>query len=149
MASAAPHRLSGSGDPRRAQHGHERGDWAGGGGRDPPGPGRDAGRGPPPHDRRGPGRLQHARPRLAPRYHRRMRRYRFIVARDNEGLYEHLVRSLAGEEEIEVLLDRRVERRRGGGSAPGREGQVERRLQARVDEGLRTFGWAFVKIDRI
>ena len=71
------------------------------------------------------------------------------MARDNEGLYEHLVRSLAGEEDIEVMLDRRVERRRGGGSAPGREGQVERRLQARVDEGLRTFGWAFVKIDRL
>ena len=78
-----------------------------------------------------------------------MRRYRFIVARDNEKLYEHLVRSLAGDEEIEVILDRRVERRRGGGSAPGREGQVERRLQARVDEGLRTYGWAFVKIDRV
>jgi hypothetical protein len=77
-----------------------------------------------------------------------MRRYRFIVARDNEQLYEHLVRSLAGDEEIEVILDRRVERRRGGGSAPGREGQVERRLQARVDEGLRSYGWAFVKIDR-
>jgi hypothetical protein len=77
-----------------------------------------------------------------------MRRYRFIVARDNEKLYEHLVRSLAGDEEIEVILDRRAERRRGGGSAPGREGQVERRLQARVDEGLRTYGWAFVKIDR-
>jgi hypothetical protein len=77
-----------------------------------------------------------------------VRRFRFIVARDNERLYEHLVRSLAGEEEIEVILDRRVERRRGGGTAPGREGQVERRLLSRVDEGLRTFGWAFVKIER-
>lgn len=77
-----------------------------------------------------------------------MRRYRFIVARDHERLYEHLVRSLAGEEEIEVILDRRVDRRRGGGTAPGREGQVERRLQSRVDEGLRSFGWAFVKIER-
>jgi hypothetical protein len=47
-----------------------------------------------------------------------------------------------------VILDRRVERRRGGGTAPGREGQVERRLLSRVDEGLRTFGWAFVKIER-
>jgi hypothetical protein len=77
-----------------------------------------------------------------------VRRFRFIVARDNERLYEHLVRSLAGEEEIEVILDRRVERRRGGGTAPGREGQVDRRLLSRVDEGLRTFGWAFVKIER-
>jgi hypothetical protein len=77
-----------------------------------------------------------------------MRRYRFIVARDHERLYEHLVRSLTGDEDIEVILDRRAERRRGGGSAPGREGQVERRLQARVDEALHTFGWAFIKIDR-
>ena len=78
-----------------------------------------------------------------------MRRYRFIVARDNEPLYEHLVRSLADEEEIEVILDRRAERRRGGGTAPGREGHAERRLQTRVEEGLRAFGWAFVKIERV
>jgi hypothetical protein len=77
-----------------------------------------------------------------------MRRYRFIVARDHEPLYEHLVRSLADQEEIEVILDRRAERRRGGGTSPGRVGQVERRLQTRVDEGLRSFGWAFVKIER-
>ena len=70
------------------------------------------------------------------------------LADQYQRLYEHLVRSLAGEVVIEVILDRRVERRRGGGSAPGREGQVERRLLPRVDEGLRTFGWAFVKIDR-
>jgi hypothetical protein len=78
-----------------------------------------------------------------------MRRYRFIVARDNERLYEHLVRSLAGEEEIEVIMDRRAPERRGGGSGPhGREGRVERRVQTRADEGLRTFGWAFAKIER-
>ena len=77
-----------------------------------------------------------------------MRRYRFIVARDNEPLYEHLVRSLTALDEIEVILDRRVERRRGGGTAPGREGQAERRVQTRVEEGLRQFGWAFVKIER-
>jgi hypothetical protein len=77
-----------------------------------------------------------------------MRRYRFIIARDNERLYEHLVRSLADQDEIEVIVDRRAERRRGGGTSPGREGQVERRIQTRVEEGLRTFGWAFVKIER-
>jgi hypothetical protein len=72
-----------------------------------------------------------------------MRRYRFIVARDHEQLYEHLVRSLADQEEVEVILDRRVERRRGGGTPP-----QERRVQTRVDEGLRIYGWAFVKIER-
>jgi hypothetical protein len=77
-----------------------------------------------------------------------MRRYRFIVARDNEPLYDHLVRSLAHLEEIEVMLDRRVERRRGGGESPGREARAERRVLTRVDEELRSFGWAFVKIER-
>jgi hypothetical protein len=47
-----------------------------------------------------------------------MKRYRFIVARGHERLYEHLVRSLVGEDEIEVMLDRRVERRRAGAARP-------------------------------
>jgi hypothetical protein len=77
-----------------------------------------------------------------------MRRYRFIVARDNERLYEHLVRTLAHLDEIEVMLDRRAGRRRGGGESPGREARAERRVLTRVDEELRAFGWAFAKIDR-
>jgi hypothetical protein len=75
-----------------------------------------------------------------------MRRYRFIVGREHLELYEYLVRSMADVAEIEVILDRRVERRRGGGT-PLSE-RPERRVQTRVDEGLRAFGWAFVKIDR-
>jgi hypothetical protein len=75
-----------------------------------------------------------------------MRRFRFIVGRDHLELYEYLVRSMADVPEIEVILDRRVERRRGGGT-PLSE-RPERRVQTRVDEGLRAFGWAFVKIDR-
>jgi hypothetical protein len=73
-----------------------------------------------------------------------MRHYRFIVARDHEQLYEHLVRSLADFDEVEVILDRRVEHRRRGGGTP----RPERRVQTRVDEGLRVYGWAFVKIER-
>jgi hypothetical protein len=75
-----------------------------------------------------------------------MRRFRFIVGREHLELYEYLVRSMADVPEIEVILDRRVERRRGGGT-PLSE-RPERRVQTRVDEGLRAFGWAFVKIDR-
>jgi hypothetical protein len=74
-----------------------------------------------------------------------MRRYRFIVARGNERLYEHLVRSLGSLDEIEVIIDRRAEKRRHGGGS-GRP--TERRLLNRVDEELNTFGWAFVKIER-
>jgi hypothetical protein len=74
-----------------------------------------------------------------------VRRYRFIVARGNERLYEHLVRSLAGLDEIEIMMDRRAEKRRHGGGS-GRPS--ERRVLNRVDEDLKTFGWAFVKIER-
>jgi hypothetical protein len=74
-----------------------------------------------------------------------MRRYRFIVARGNEQLYEHLVRTLGALEEIEIMMDRREgKRRHGGGSGP----PSERRVLNRADEDLKTFGWAFVKLDR-
>jgi hypothetical protein len=74
-----------------------------------------------------------------------MRRYRFIVARGNEALYEHLVRSLAGLEEIEIIMDRREgKRRHGGGSGP----PSERRVLNRADDDLKTYGWAFVKLER-
>jgi hypothetical protein len=73
-----------------------------------------------------------------------MRRFRFIVARENTQLYEYLVRSMADIPEVEVILDRRVgPRRRGGGTPPD-----ERRVNTRVDDGLRAFGWAFAKIER-
>jgi hypothetical protein len=79
-----------------------------------------------------------------------MRRYRFIVGRENLDLYEYLVRSMADVPEIEVILDRRDEhRRRGGGTPPSERRGPERRVQTRVDDGLRAFGWAFVKIDRV
>jgi hypothetical protein len=74
-----------------------------------------------------------------------MRRYRFIVARGHERLYEHLIRSLAGLDEIEIIMDRREgKRRHGGGSGP----PAERRVLDRAADDLKTFGWAFVKIDR-
>jgi hypothetical protein len=74
-----------------------------------------------------------------------MRRYRFIVARGNEQLYEHLARTLGSLEEIEVIMDRREgKRRHGGGSGP----PAERRVLNRADDDLKTFGWAFVKIER-
>jgi hypothetical protein len=78
-----------------------------------------------------------------------MRRFRFIIARENLPLYEYLVRSMSELAEIEVILDRRVEqRRRGGGTPPHERKGPERRVQTRVDEGLRTFGWAFARIER-
>jgi len=74
-----------------------------------------------------------------------MKRYRFIVARGNDRLYEHLLRALGTLEEIEIIMDRREPKRRhGGGSGP----PSERRVLNRADEDLRTFGWSFLKLDR-
>ena len=69
-----------------------------------------------------------------------MAQYRFIVSRENEKLFDHLVRSLSDMPEIEVILDRRLQ--------PVRErarGQEERRVHARVQDDLRMFGWSFIQ----
>lgn len=78
-----------------------------------------------------------------------MVRYRFIVARDNPKLYEHLVRSFGGVPDIEVILDRRVsERRAARVRRMGRERRLrERRTDTRVQEDLRLFGWAFMRVE--
>ena len=69
-----------------------------------------------------------------------MAQYRFIVSRENEKLFDHLVRSLGELPEIEVILDRRL-----GPVRSRPRGEEERRLHARVQEDLRTFGWSFVR----
>jgi hypothetical protein len=76
-------------------------------------------------------------------------RYRFIIARDNPKLYEHLVRSFNGVPDIEVILDRRVsERRAARVRRTGRERRLrERRTETRVQEDLRLFGWAFMRVE--
>ena len=78
-----------------------------------------------------------------------MIRYRFIVARDNPRLYEHLVRSFADVPDIEVIVDRRgSERRAARVRRMGRERRLrERRTDTRIQEELRLFGWAFVRVE--
>jgi len=71
-----------------------------------------------------------------------MAHYRFIVSREHQALFDHLVRSLAAMDDIEVILDRRA----GADKRP--RGQAERRIHARVQEELATFGWAFIRISR-
>ena len=76
-------------------------------------------------------------------------RYRFIVARDNPKLYEHLVRSFADVPDIQVILDRRTsERRAARVRRMGRERRLrERRTDTRIQEELRLFGWAFMRVE--
>lgn len=78
-----------------------------------------------------------------------MTRYRFIVARDNPKLYAHLVRSFADVPDIEVILDRRTsERRAARVRRMGRERRLrERRTDTRIQEDLRLFGWAFMRVE--
>ena len=78
-----------------------------------------------------------------------MIRYRFIVARDNPKLYEHLVRSFADVPDIQIILDRRgSERRAARVRRMGRERRLrERRTDTRIQEELRLFGWAFVRVE--
>jgi hypothetical protein len=66
--------------------------------------------------------------------------YRFIVARDQEKLFDHLVRTLADMEDFEVILDRRQEPHRDRA-----RGEADRRLRARVQDDLQTFGWSFAR----
>ena len=92
---------------------------------------------------------RHARFRGRVGYSTVVVRYRFIVARDNAKLYEHLVRSFTGVPDIEVILDRREsERRAARVRRMGRERRLrERRTETRVQEDLRLFGWAFMRVD--
>jgi len=77
-----------------------------------------------------------------------MVRQLIIVAGDRAHLYEHLKRGFAGNETVQVLLNRRVVAR------PARSGpyeterrQADRRLPSKVDALLRAIGWAIVPPD--
>ncbi len=71
-----------------------------------------------------------------------------IVARDREWLFDYVARAFAGNDTVQVLLDRRVgERRRSA----DRTGLPERRRGERrrqdVASQLRGLGWAIVSVD--
>ncbi len=70
-----------------------------------------------------------------------------LVARDRERLFEYIKRAFAGNETVEVLLDRRTgERRRSSGSRlPDRRRGDRRRHD--VSSQLRGLGWAIVAVD--
>ncbi|HEV8144135.1 MAG TPA: hypothetical protein VGQ77_14840 [Methylomirabilota bacterium] len=72
-----------------------------------------------------------------------------IVARDEPMLYERLRLEFEGDEELSVVLDRRVgDRRRQPQPVSRDERRDERRAdrrQALVDDQLQRFGWATVR----
>jgi tetratricopeptide (TPR) repeat protein len=68
----------------------------------------------------------------------------FVVARHNIQLYDYLKREYAGEP-VTVILDRRHGERRERAEATASERRsAERRRQFRVDESIRTRGFAVV-----
>jgi hypothetical protein len=84
-----------------------------------------------------------------------MRRKVFIVLAGYTAIYKSLKRALAGEDDVEVLYDRRQSRRpddpRRRSSSIWSGGPLgdlaERRMPSHVDDDLRTRGWAVVTFD--
>jgi hypothetical protein len=68
-----------------------------------------------------------------------------IVARDEPMLYERLRLEFEGDEELSVVLDRRVGDRRRQPQSVSRDERRADRRQALVDDQLQRFGWATVR----
>jgi hypothetical protein len=85
-----------------------------------------------------------------------MGRKLFIVAAENTAMYESLKRALIGEEDVEIVYDRRLAKRPDGARRPASSiwsrgplaDLAERRMPSHVDSDLRTRGWAVVRFDR-
>jgi hypothetical protein len=84
-------------------------------------------------------------------------RHLFIIARDQPGLWEYLRREFASEENVDVILDRRLGHERrlrddrrglarsvGAGLDDRRTG--ERRIRDFVDGQLRAVGYAMLRV---
>jgi hypothetical protein len=83
-----------------------------------------------------------------------MGRKLFIVAIEYTAMYQSLKRALAGEEDVEIVYDRRLSKRddaRRRASSIWSRGPLadlsERRMPSHVDDDLRTRGWAVVRLD--
>lgn len=79
---------------------------------------------------------------------RRIARQLFIVARNRTKLYEYLRRAFAGNETVQVVLDRRTgeRRQRSAPSGPDRR-RTDRRAHLDTENLLRALGWAIVLVD--
>jgi hypothetical protein len=74
-----------------------------------------------------------------------MARYLFIVSREHAALHDYLIERFSGDENVQVILDRRV-----GGRALHPEGEgwtVNRRSRPDVDEEMRSSSHAIVILD--
>jgi hypothetical protein len=71
----------------------------------------------------------------------------FIVSRLEPQLFEYLSREFASEDDVNVILDRRLgERRRSAGTRVERR-RGDRRALGHIPRQLRSLGYAFVRVD--
>ena len=68
----------------------------------------------------------------------------FIVSRHRPKLHEYLQKEFAGNDEVAVIVDRRLGERRLREVEHGQERRQTDRRQALVDERHRSLGWAIV-----
>jgi len=68
----------------------------------------------------------------------------FIVSRHRPKLHEYLQNEFAGNDEVAVIVDRRLGDRRLREVEHGPERRQTDRRQAQVDERLQSLGWAIV-----
>ena len=73
----------------------------------------------------------------------------FIVSRREPDLFAYLSKEFEGEDDVRVIMDRRVgERRRSDERRPSLERrQGDRRAQSHVSRQVNSIGYAFVRID--
>lgn len=72
-------------------------------------------------------------------------RHLLIVARSEPTVYEYVKRTFAGEDSVEVIMDRRLgERRRASASAAVERRRADRRSAPPIHDRLRSPGWAVV-----
>ena len=77
-----------------------------------------------------------------------MPRYLFIVSRQHQAVYDHLLAQFAGDAKAEVLLDRRRAKLRGRETPGGPDGRgADRRQRPAIDEELRRRAVAIVDVD--
>ena len=68
-----------------------------------------------------------------------MARHLFIVSRHHAGLYTYLVERFQDDQNVEIIIDRRVQERRRGGLAMGHERRAgERRRRQEDDLNMRS-----------
>jgi hypothetical protein len=75
------------------------------------------------------------------------RRLIFLVSREAIAHYEYLRQAFQGEEDVEVILDRRRGERRGQAGEPGVERRRrDRRVRPNAEDRLRALGWSIVEV---